>query len=52
MRQSLPSSSSCPAGYTMDMLRRDVVSGCVVGIIALALGMALGIASEATPATG
>lgn len=40
------------AGYTSADLQRDVLSGAVVGIIALALGMALGIASDSTPAIG
>ncbi|GIL66805.1 hypothetical protein Vafri_20307 [Volvox africanus] len=39
-------------GYTADDLRRDVLAGLVVGVIALALGMALGIASDSTPAIG
>ncbi len=39
-------------GYTAADLQRDVLSGAVVGVIALALGMALGIASDSTPAIG
>jgi MFS superfamily sulfate permease-like transporter len=38
--------------YTADDLRQDVMSGLVVGVIALSLSMALGIASESTPAIG
>jgi SulP family sulfate permease len=39
-------------GYGGDELRRDVLSGLSVGVIALSLSMALGIASESTPAAG
>ncbi|PNH02451.1 putative sulfate transporter yvdB [Tetrabaena socialis] len=38
--------------YSREELQRDVTSGLVVGVIALALGMALGIASDSTPAAG
>jgi hypothetical protein len=38
--------------YTSADLQRDVLSGATVGIIALSLSMALGIASESTPAIG
>ncbi len=34
------------------MWAQDVLSGMVVGVIALSLSMALGIASESTPAIG
>ena len=39
-------------GYTADNAREDVLAGLVVGVIALSLSMALGIASESTPAIG
>jgi len=39
-------------GYGGDELRRDVLAGLSVGVIALSLSMALGIASESTPAAG
>lgn len=39
-------------GYSLSDLRRDTLSGFVVGIVALSLSMALGIASESTPAVG
>lgn len=38
--------------YTLDDLKQDVLSGMTVGIVALSLSMALGIASESTPAIG
>jgi MFS superfamily sulfate permease-like transporter len=38
--------------YTGEDLRQDVMAGLVVGVIALSLSMALGIASESTPAIG
>ena len=40
------------SGYSAADLRRDVLAGATVGVIALALSMALGIASEATPQAG
>jgi len=39
-------------GYSLSDLKTDVLSGLSVGIIALSLSMALGIASESTPAAG
>ncbi|KAG2429652.1 hypothetical protein HYH02_013991 [Chlamydomonas schloesseri] len=39
-------------GYTAADFKRDAMAGLVVGVIALALGMALGIASDSTPAVG
>ena len=39
-------------GYNAADLRRDVLAGLSVGVIALSLSMALGIASESTPAAG
>jgi len=45
--------SGAAAGkYTPADLRQDALSGMTVGIIALSLSMALGIASESTPAIG
>ena len=38
--------------YGLQDLRQDVLSGITVGVIALSLSMALGIASESTPAIG
>ena len=38
--------------YTAEDLRQDALSGLTVGVIALSLSMALGIASESTPAIG
>lgn len=39
-------------GYTAADAQRDVLAGLSVGIIALSLSMALGIASDATPGAG
>ena len=39
-------------GYSLLDLRADVLAGLSVGVIALSLSMALGIASESTPAAG
>lgn len=39
-------------GYSAADLRADVLAGLSVGVIALSLSMALGIASESTPAAG
>jgi SulP family sulfate permease len=39
-------------GYGLAELRRDVLAGLSVGVIALSLSAALGIASESTPAAG
>ncbi len=36
-------------GYTAQDLKQDVMAGVVVGVIALSLSMALGIASEPPP---
>ena len=57
MRLSLPSFKPklvevLQSGYSAADLRRDVLAGATVGVIALALSMALGIASEATPQAG
>ena len=40
------------SGYTASDIRRDALAGATVGVIALALSMALGIASESTPHAG
>jgi sulfate permease, SulP family len=40
------------AGYTASDIQRDALAGATVGVIALALSMALGIASESTPHAG
>src|SRR3954453_15370187 len=39
-------------GYTGRDFARDAIAGVTVGIVALSLSMALGIASEQTPAVG
>ena len=40
----------CAPGHLI--YRQDVLAGVTVGVIALSLSMALGIASESTPAIG
>lgn len=40
------------AGYNADSLRRDLISGLIVGIIAIPLGMAFAIASGVKPQYG
>lgn len=40
------------AGYSVDTLRKDLVSGVIVGIIAIPLGMAFAIASGVKPEYG
>jgi SulP family sulfate permease len=40
------------SGYTLDRIRRDVLAGLVVGIVALPLSMALAIAVGAPPQQG
>ncbi len=39
-------------GYSREKFTADVIAGLTVGIVALSLSMALGIASEQTPAAG
>lgn len=39
-------------GYGKGDLKRDLIAGCIVGIIAIPLGMAFAIASGVTPETG
>jgi len=38
--------------YSMEKLRRDLISGCIVGVIAIPLGMAFAIASGVKPEYG
>lgn len=47
-----PKLIDCLAGYTRGTLLADVIAGLTVGILALSLSMALGIASERSPAVG
>ncbi|MEQ1859498.1 MAG: solute carrier family 23 protein [Chthoniobacteraceae bacterium] len=47
-----PKLIDCLRDYSRAMLVADVIAGLTVGIIALSLSMALGIASERTPAVG
>lgn len=45
-------SSGSLVGYRWDMLRKDLVSGLIVGLIAIPLGMAFAIASGVKPEYG
>lgn len=48
-----PKSFHClKQGYTLTMLRRDLVAGTTVGVVAVPLAMAFAIASGVTPAAG
>jgi SulP family sulfate permease len=47
-----PKLLDCLRGYTRADFFADVIAGLTVGIIALSLSMALGIASEGTPGVG
>ncbi|WP_033403693.1 SulP family inorganic anion transporter [Paenibacillus fonticola] len=40
------------SGYSADAFRKDLVSGCIVGIVAIPLGMAFAIASGVKPEFG
>ncbi|WP_110930280.1 SulP family inorganic anion transporter [Paenibacillus bouchesdurhonensis] len=40
------------SGYSTDSFRKDLVSGCIVGIVAIPLGMAFAIASGVKPEYG
>lgn len=40
------------SGYSADSFRKDLVSGCIVGIVAIPLGMAFAIASGVKPEYG
>lgn len=40
------------SGYSADAFRKDLVSGCIVGIVAIPLGMAFAIASGVKPEYG
>src|SRR5687768_7809490 len=42
----------CVKGYSRNDLFADLVAGITVGIVALSLSMALGIASDRTPSIG
>lgn len=40
------------SGYSADAFRKDLISGCIVGIVAIPLGMAFSIASGVNPEYG
>lgn len=40
------------SGYSADAFRKDLISGCIVGIVAIPLGMAFSIASGVKPEYG
>ena len=48
----LPRSVLCLRGYTAGQLVQDVIAGVTVGLVALPLAMAFGIASGVTPQAG
>jgi SulP family sulfate permease len=48
----LPRSILCLRGYTLHQFTRDLVAGITVGLVALPLAMAFGIASGVTPQAG
>ncbi|HEY6166857.1 MAG TPA: SulP family inorganic anion transporter, partial [Verrucomicrobiae bacterium] len=50
--QFRPKLVDCLRGYTKGDLASDVAAGATVGVVALSLAMALGIASNSTPAAG
>lgn len=50
--QWLPRSIICLRGYTASHLVQDAVAGLTVGLVALPLAMAFGIASGVTPQAG
>ncbi len=52
LAQWLPRSIECLRGYTLRDLSRDVVAGLTVGLVALPLAMAFGIASGVPPEAG
>lgn len=47
-----PKLIDCLRGYSRELFFKDLIAGLTVGILALSLSMALGIASERTPAVG
>jgi sulfate permease, SulP family len=53
LREFIPKSYSClKSGYSLSAFRADLLAGITVGIIALPLAMAFGIASGVTPEKG
>jgi sulfate permease, SulP family len=48
----LPQSILCLRGYTSEQFIHDLIAGITVGLVALPLAMAFGIASGATPQAG
>ena len=44
-----PAFLSCLKGYNKETLTKDVLAGIIVGIVALPLAIAFGIASGVTP---
>ena len=48
----LPRSVQCLHGYTAARLTQDIIAGLTVGLVALPLAMAFGIASGVTPQAG
>ncbi|MGB6725651.1 MAG: SulP family inorganic anion transporter, partial [Terracidiphilus sp.] len=48
----LPRSVLCLRGYTSEQFIHDLIAGITVGLVALPLAMAFGIASGVTPQAG
>src|SRR5580765_6160635 len=51
-RQWMPRSLECLNGYTFKHFTHDLIAGLTVGLVALPLAMAFGIASGVTPQAG
>lgn len=51
-RSWIPRSIECLRGYTLKEFTRDLIAGLTVGMVALPLAMAFGIASGVTPQAG
>src|SRR5207344_1270452 len=51
-RQWMPRSLECLNGYTFKHFTHDLVAGVTVGLVALPLAMAFGIASGVSPQAG
>lgn len=51
-KQMKPSIFQCLKNYSVEKLSKDVLAGAIVGVIALPLSIALGIASGVTPEKG
>ncbi len=52
LRQWLPRSVECMRGYSLQKFTQDLIAGLTVGLVALPLAMAFGIASGVTPQAG